>query len=296
MSTTHPAADSADQAKAKGDQFKDEAAGKASQAGHKVSRNADSPWVKALGKVGVAAIGIVYLLLAWVSLKVAFGNSSESADNSGALKELASNTAGKVLLAIMAVGLLAYAAWMVAEAAVGYHRESDDKKRLGKRIAAAAKAVFGLALCSEAVKLVVGSGEQSSSQKQADWTGKLMGLPAGRVLVVLVGLGVIAFAGLLIYQGIEKKFLEKLESGTSKTVTKLGQAGYIARGVAFGVLGVLVVVAGVKHQPDKARGLDAALKTLAGEPYGPWILAVVAIGLAAYGAFMLVTAPRREEG
>jgi hypothetical protein len=196
----------------------------------------------------------------------------------------------------MAVGLLAYAAWMVAEAAVGYHRESDDKKRLGKRIAAGAKAVFGLALCSEAVKLVVGSGEQSSSQKQADWTGKLMGLPAGRVLVVLVGLGVIAFAGLLIYQGIEKKFLEKLESGTSKTVTKLGQAGYIARGVAFGVLGVLVVVAGVKHQPDKARGLDAALKTLAGEPYGPWILAVVAIGLAAYGAFMLVTAPRREEG
>ncbi len=282
----------------------DTTADRAKQAGRSVAGKldrgagkADPVWLKTLGKVGVAAIGIVWLLLAWISLQVAFGGSSgKSTDNSGALQELAQQPFGKVLLAVMAFGLFAYAVWMVFEAAIGYQREGDDKKRLGKRIGAGAKAVIGLGLGVQAAKLVLGSGNKSSSQKQSDWTSKLLGLPAGKVLVVIVGLAVIGFAGFLIYQGIEKKFLEKLSGGTSQTVVKVGQFGYIARGVAFGVVGILVIVAGVKHQASKSDGLDGALKTLAGQPFGKWILTVVAIGLAAYGVFTLVTAPRREEG
>jgi hypothetical protein len=282
----------------------DTTADRAKQAGHsaagkadRAAGKADSPWLKMLGKVGVAAIGIVWILLAWISLQVAFGGSSgKSTDNSGALQELAQQPFGRVLLAVMALGLLAYAVWQAVEAVIGYQRESEDTKRLGKRIGAGAKAVIGLGLGVQAAKLVIGSGNQSSSSKQSDWTSKLLGLPAGRVLVVLVGLAVIGFAGFLIYQGVEKKFLEKLSGHTSDTVVKVGQFGYIARGVAFVVLGILVVVAGVKHQAAKSDGLDGALKTLAGQPFGKWILAVVAIGFAAYGVFTLITAPRREEG
>jgi hypothetical protein len=269
---------------------------RAEQAGRKAAVKADSPWVKALGQVGVAAIGIVYLLLAWISLQVAFGGSSgKSADNSGALAELAGKPFGKVLLAVMAVGLFAFAVWQVVLAVVGYET-AKDKEQAFKRAGAGGKALVGLALGVQSVKLVLGGGGQSSSQKQADWTGKLLGVPAGRVLVVLIGLAVFAFAGYLIYIGWEKKFLERLEGHSTKQIIRLGQFGWIARGVAFGVLGILIVVAGVKSQPEKARGLDAALKTLAGQPFGKWILAAVALGFAAYGVFQLVTARRHKEG
>ncbi len=272
-----------------------DAAQRTKEAGRSAARKADSPWVKTLGQVGVAAIGIVYLLLAWIAVQVAFGGSEQSADNSGALKEIAEKPFGKVLLAVMAAGLLFYAIWQFIEAAIGY-AEKDRNEKIFKRVSAAAKGIFGAALALQSLKLVLGSGGSSSSKKQQDWTGKLLELPAGRVLVVLVGLGVIGFSGYLVYKGVKKKFLEKLEGGADQKVVKLGQVGWIARGIAFGVLGILVVVAGFESQPEKSRGLDAALKTLADQPFGKWLLVAVALGLAAYGVFQLITARHRKEG
>lgn len=272
----------------------DTAAQHAKQAGRSAAQKADAPWIKPLGQIGVAAIGVVYLLLAWIAVQVAFGGSDKSADNSGALKEIAEKPFGKVLLAVMVVGLFFFAIWQWIEAAIGY-RSKDGNERIFKRISAAAKGIFGAALGVQALKLVLGGGNKSSSQKQADWTGKLLDLPAGRVLVVLVGLAVVGFAGYLVYKGVKKKFMDKLEGGADPKVIKLGQVGWIARGVAFGVLGILVMIAGFREQPEKARGLDAALKTLAAQPFGKWILVAVAFGLASYGVFQLVTARSRRE-
>jgi len=272
----------------------DTAAQQAKQAGRSAAQKADAPWIKPLGQIGVAAIGVVYLLLAWIAVQVAFGGSDKSADNSGALKEIAEKPFGKVLLAVMVVGLFFFAIWQWIEAAIGY-RSKDGNERIFKRISAAAKGIFGAALGVQALKLVLGGGNKSSSQKQADWTGKLLDLPAGRVLVVLVGLAVVGFAGYLVYKGVKKKFMDKLEGGADPKVIKLGQVGWIARGVAFGVLGILVMIAGFREQPEKARGLDAALKALAAQPFGKWILVAVAFGLASYGVFQLVTARSRRE-
>jgi hypothetical protein len=271
------------------------AARRTRQAGRSAARTADSPWVKTLGQVGVAAIGLVYLLVAWIALQVAFGGSGQSADNSGALREVADKPFGKVLLGVMAGGLFFYAVWQFIEAAIGY-RWKNGNERTFKRVSAAGKGLFGAALAVQSLRLVIGSGGKSSSQQQVDWTAKVMGWPAGRAIVVIVGLAVIGLSGYLVYKGVKKKFLEKLEGHAGPGVVKLGQAGWIARGVAFGVLGILVVVAGFKAQPEKSRGLDAALKTLAQQPFGKWILVAVALGLAAYGVFNLVTARHRREG
>lgn len=271
------------------------AAQRTKQAGRSAARKADSPSVKALGEVGVAAIGIVYLLVAWIALQVAFGGSDQPADNTGALREVAEKPFGKTLLAVMAGGLMFYAGWQFVEAVIGFE-EKDDKEKIFKRVSAAAKGLFGAALGLQSLKLVLGSGSQSSSQKQEDWTAQLLELPAGQALVVLIGLAVVGLSGYLIYKGVKKKFLEKVEGSADPTLVRLGQVGWIARGVAFGALGILVVVAGFDAQPEKSRGLDAALKTLAGQSFGKWILTAVALGLAAYGVFQLVTAHRRREG
>jgi hypothetical protein len=269
--------------------------GKASGAKNKaegLAQQADSKWLKRLGQVGVAAIGIVYLLLAWIALQVAWGGSSQSADNTGALQEVSQKPFGETLLIIMGIGLIGYAVWQVLLGIIG--PPSGDSAF--KRVSSIGKAIFGAGLAVQSLRIGFGGGSKSSSQKTADWTSSLMGAPAGRVLVVIAGLAVIAWAGYIAYKGVKKKFLEKLEGGASPAITRLGEAGWIARGVAFGVLGILIVVAGVKSQPEQARGLDAALKTLAGQPFGQWILTLVALGLACYAVFQLITAPRHKEG
>jgi len=68
---------------------------------------------------------------------------------------------------------------------------------------------------------------------------------------------------------------------------RLGRAGYAAKGAALDVVGLLVIAAAVTYDPDKSRGLDAALKTLAGQPYGQWLLSALALGIACYGLYCL---------
>jgi hypothetical protein len=78
-------------------------------------------------------------------------------------------------------------------------------------------------------------------------------------------------------------------------VERLGQFGSVAKAVSLGLIGVLVVVAAVTFDPSKANGLDPALKTLAGQPLGMFLLAVVALGLAAYGVFCFFDAKYHRE-
>lgn len=268
----------------------------AKQAANKAADAAESPWVQTLGKVGVAAIGIVHILLGWLALQVAFGGGSgTSNDNTGALRQLAGNGPGKVLLGLMAVGLAAYVVWQVTSASIGFRAEQDEKKRTVKRVKAVFKAVLAGSLCLQSVRLLTQGSSQSSSDKQQDWTASLLQAPAGKVLVVLIGLAVIGYAGYQAYTGYQAKFAKKIDGGVSPAMKRFGQFGYIARGVVFGVLGILVVIAGVTSDSEKSGGLDAALKTLRDQPFGKWLLALVALGLAAYGVFTVITAPRRRE-
>lgn len=255
----------------------------------------DSETVTKVGRFGVAGLGIVYLLLAWVSLQVALGGSEESADNTGALRELSGNGGGRVLLGVLAVAFVAYAAWQAYEGIADFHRYTGGKRTL-KRVAAGVKAVIGLALAVTCGRLVAGGGQKDASEQQADFTARLMEQPGGRVLVVAMGAALIGFAGFLVRRAYTKSFREKLEGPLSRSVELLGVVGYTARGVAFGILGVLVVVAAVQADPNEARGLDHALKTLAGAPFGTVGLVAVALGLAAFGVFELMTARRAREG
>jgi hypothetical protein len=97
------------------------------------------------------------------------------------------------------------------------------------------------------------------------------------------------------YAAYKAGFREELKlhemSGREKTwATRSGRLGYAARGVDFGVIGVFLMQA----DPDKARGLGGALQAPVLQPLGPYLLGTVALGLVAYGAFMLVVARYRR--
>jgi hypothetical protein len=239
----------------------------------------NSPVVEWGARLGYATVGLIHLLIAWIALKVAWniGGGSKKADTSGALQTLTQSGTGVVLLWICVVGFLLLAVWQLFEAALS-HGEAGD------RLKAAAKGVTYLFFAWSTFK--VGQGVNSSAEKQTeDFTAGLMASPGGRLLVGLVGLVVLGIAGYHVYKGWTKKFLEDLREHPGDWAVTAGRIGYIAKGIALVVVGFFFLVAAWQADPDKAQGLDGALKTLKDAPFGPFLLTLVAAGIAAYGVY-----------
>ncbi|RQX07946.1 DUF1206 domain-containing protein [Micromonospora arida] len=261
------------------------------------SRTADSRWLELLARAGFIGYGIVHLLFAWLALQIAFGTSSDDGDQSGALRTLSEQPLGKFLVIAVAVGLLAMAIWQALEAAVG-HRAERGKERVMERLASAGRTIVYLYFAWTAFKVFKDAGSNSADQQEA-LTGKLMTSSGGRWLVGLAGLVVAAIGiGLVIY-GARKKFEKHLKTGemnpkTRQLARRLGMAGYIAKGVAYGIAGLLVILAAVNYDPEKARGLDAALHTLREQSYGTFLLALVALGIAAFGVYCFLQSRYRK--
>lgn len=261
------------------------------------SRAADSKPLEYLARAGFIGYGIVHLLFAWLALQIAVGDGAGEGDQSGALQSLAGKPFGAFLLVAICVGLVAMAVWQGLEAAVG-HRHEEGKRRIAERVVSGVRAVIYLALAWTAFRVLQGAAASAAdSQQQA--SQQLMSASGGRFLVGLIGLVVTGVGiGIGIY-GARKKFerhlhTERMSAREHSVGRRLGMAGYVAKGIAYTIAGILVVVAAVTYDPSKARGLDAALRTLAEQPYGKYLLALVALGIAAFGVFCWFQARYRK--
>jgi hypothetical protein len=242
-----------------------------------------------IGRLGMSGYGVVHLMVAWLAAQVAFGGGGE-ADQKGAVSTIAAQPFGEVLLWILAVILVGFGVWQLLAAAVGYRWMQDEKKRLRRRLGVAGRGVVVLALAAYAIKLTVSGGGSSGNQGEQDATATLLGLPAGQALVVAAAVVILIAAGAIAYRGASRKFLEdldlaKLPPKTGRIVELLGVVGYIAKGVAYGVIGVLTAIAAITADPSKTGGLDKALHTLASQPFGVVLLVAVALGFAAFGVY-----------
>jgi hypothetical protein len=146
------------------------------------------------------------------------------------------------------------------------------------------------ALCVSTFAFIAGTSREGQAEKQSTLTARVMKHDFGRWLVGAAGVVVVIVGIVLIVNGARKKFEEELRTGemsptTRRVVSRLGMVGTISRGIVFATAGILVVDAAVSFDPKESRGLDGALRTLADQPYGPWILGALALGLMAFGAF-----------
>ncbi len=263
-------------------------AGTAREAGDTARKAADSKPLEVLARVGLVAYGVVHLLVGWIALQVAWGGSGENADQSGALQTVADQSFGPALLWLIAVGLVALALWQASEAIWGF-QGGDAKKRLRRRVTAGAKAVIYLLLAISAARFAMGSGKSSSQSQQSNTSG-VLGWPLGQTLVAVVALIVIAVGVAHVRKAFTKKFLKEIDTSSmsstaQQTITRLGQVGYAAKGVALTVVGLLLGYAAVTFDPEKARGLDGAMRTIVAQPFGQFLLTAVALGFVAFGLF-----------
>jgi hypothetical protein len=252
-----------------------------------------------LARIGLIAYGVVHLLVAWLALQLAwFGESGESADQSGAMSTVADSPIGKPLLWLIAVGLIALAVWQAAEVLrwrSGWSASGKTRtKALRKSGNALIKSAIYIALAVLAIRFATGSG-QSSSQSQQETTAGVFDWPGGQFIVGAAGLILIGSGIWHVRKGINKHFLKQIDTSDAspaalKLVTRLGQVGFPGKGVALAGVGALLLYAAITFDPSKAKGLDGALHTVLELPFGPVLLTIIALGIAAFGAFLFVRA------
>ncbi|TFD52302.1 DUF1206 domain-containing protein [Cryobacterium frigoriphilum] len=253
--------------------------------------------MQALARLGYAVNGLLHILIAGIAIAVAVGSSSDdggsgSADQSGALGQLAASPGGVFVLWTVVVGLTALGLWLLLSAFL--LQGADPKKKWSHRASEVGKAIVYFLLAATAYTFASG-GSTSSSASTSSASAQVLAAPGGVVLLVLVGLGVLAIAIYFVRKGALQKFTADLSvpSGpTGRAIVTLGVVGYIAKGVALGVVGGLIVIAAVTLDPSKSSGLDGALKALVALPYGSIILGSISIGLIAYGVYCFARAWR----
>lgn len=258
------------------------------QVAHQVRRGRRSDLGRAAARIGLGSRAVVYIALAVLVLQLALGDRPDDTDQAGALRELGSQPVGVALLWLLVGGVVCYVLWRLAEV-IGGPAGKDDSKR--ERVLSAIEGLFYVPIAVMAATIAAGdpAGAQQGDAYRSFSATVMQDWPAGRLLVGAVGLVVMLIGGYLGSQGPRRSFCGDLDFDghrrTERTVVGLGVIGSTARGAVFALAGVLVVAAAVTADPDKAGGVDAALLSVAEQPYGPVVLCLVALGLACFAAF-----------
>lgn len=273
----------------------------ASDAKATARRAATSQPVIWLARLGYAARGIVYLIIGGLAIKLATGFGGKITDQHGALQAISQEPFGKFLLVIVAIGLVGYALWKFIEAFFDTDSVGTRAKGMVGRVGDVATGIAYALLALGAISIITGSGNggKSSNASTQDWTAKLLHNPFGVFLVVVIGLIVIAVAAYLFYRAYAADFRKRLNLSSLSPQWRnwailSGRFGYAALGVVYGIVGIFLIVAAVKNNASQAKGLSGALQVLIHQPFGPVLLAVVALGLIAYGIFSFVEARYRR--
>jgi len=254
---------------------------------------ADSKPVGWLARAGLTARGVVYLLVGVLALLLAQGSSGKEVDQRGALADLLTHSYGTLVVAALAVGFFGYALWRISEAMFGVTGEGNGA---GPRVKSLFRGVAYLILGFTAVSALRGQGGSQAGQ-QKSLAAQVMGYTGGRWLVALVGIAVIGAGVAMVVEGWQLRFMRMFRALPPQIrdyVAHLGRAGTIARGLVFALVGVLLVSAAWKVDPQQAGGIDTAFRTLLHQPYGQVLGVAAALALMAFGIYGLAEARYRR--
>jgi Domain of Unknown Function (DUF1206) len=257
--------------------------------------NADD-WHERIGRVGFVALGVVYGIVGVIAVLVALGGESKTKDQTGALRELAGEPFGTVLLGALAIGLAAYAIYRLIEVFTGSETEEGKSDKV-ERAASVVRFVIYTGLCVSAVRIITDTGGGGGNPSQT--TSTVFDLPAGAALVLIAGLIMIGVGAFQAYRAVSLSFtndleIERMGERTRKLTKPLGAVGHGARAVVFALVGAFLIKAAVEHESKEAIGLDGALREIAQQAYGSVLLVIAGVGLLLYGAYSVVEARYRK--
>ena len=279
--------------------FTDTLSHTASHTADRAQQAAHSDTVERLARIGYAVKGVLYALVGVLAVQAALGSGGQTTGTRGAIRTIAQAPFGEILLWGIALGLAFYALWRFIEAGLDPDHRGSDAEGVIKRVGLVGSGLIYAGLAYSTFRLVLGTGSSGSSDGAQTWTAKLMAQPFGVWLVGIAGAIAIGIGLYQLYKGWTVEFAKKLKTGEMSSsvepwAIRLSRFGLAARGVVFVLIGMFAIQAAVTADPQEARGLDGALEALQQQPYGPYLLGLVALGLVAYGVFCLINARYRR--
>jgi hypothetical protein len=251
--------------------------------------------VKWTARFGYAARGLVYLLAGLFSLLTGAGGNSVGPK--GALSRIMGWPFGETLVYAIAAGLVCFAGWRIIQAIYDPDRFSSGPSSLLRRVFVyGGSAAIHLAMAAMAINLALVARATDEDRQARDWTAWVLSQPFGRLLIMMLGVG-IAIGGIALgAKAIAGDFRSKLPQREPETgwIVMLGRAGFAARGFVFVLVGAFLSMAAWYYDPQQAVGVAGALRSLQDKPYGAPLLGLVAIGLSCFGLFEMAQAARRR--
>lgn len=254
------------------------------------ARDAEAnPAFRVAARAGYAANGILHLLIGALVIAVGLG-AQEDSDQTGAFRALAGAPLGAAALWALAIGLVALGGWHLLQAFAPRHL--TVWRRIGRIFAEAPQGVvfvvIGLVSASVALGARPHAEQAAENLSEGVLTWSVGGFVLGTVgaVVAAVGIG-------FVWMGLRRSFHTKVrtpDGPAGLALTTLGVIGFVTKGVALLIVGVLVVVAAVSVEPDTAGGLDGAVSALMALPAGPVLACLVGLGFLAYGVFTVFRA------
>jgi uncharacterized membrane protein len=253
-----------------------------------------SPVMEVLTRLGYGVRGVIYIVMGILAVQVALGKGGALASPQGAIAAIGKQPAGMILLWVVLIGILAYSVWGLVRAIWDPLNKGSDTKGILTRIGYLASAVGYAFLAYTTYGLIMGTS-QSTSGSPAKILSSIMAMPMGRWAIALVGLIVVVVGLYQIMLGIKAGFEKQFQTydltpKEAKLATDVGRFGTAARGVVFALVGGLIFLAAYNSNPSQPVGMDAALATLLHQPYGIWLLGIIAVGLVAFGFYSLLGA------
>jgi hypothetical protein len=251
-------------------------------------------WMAKLARFGYGIRGLLYIAVGLLAFGLVLGVGGSTTDKHGALAAIGDTPFGKILLVLIVVGLAGYSLWGFVRAFLDQLDKGNGPKGLVTRAGYLVSALTYGALILPAVRLLLGSGQSSDgTEPEVLTTAWLMSFAYGQWLVGIAG--VVATIGGLgqFYQALTADFCKDLKrwqmsNHELESATRVGRFGHTARGVVFTMVGLFIVQAALTRNPNEARGLDETLLAIAQQPYGPWLLGVVALGLVSFGIYSIL--------
>lgn len=252
--------------------------------------------IERLARLGYASIGIVYMIVGGFSIAAGLGRRGSTGGHKDAFALIRDQPFGRILLAIIALGMIGYVLWRFVSAVTDNENRGNDAKGLGVRIASVARGLVYAALAVEVIRMAMnkGGGGSGGEQQAKHWSARLMEQPFGQWLLAAVGLGVVAYGAYQLYAAWDSKLskrisLGEIDSSVRHQVIAISRFGIGARGMVFFIIGGSLVLAAFKHDAQAAHGTTGALQALP-----PPLLVVMGFGLVAYGVYALVNAKYRR--
>ncbi len=263
-------------------------------------RAATNPWFERLARFGYTAKGVVHITIGVLATQVALGIGGKVTGSEGALKTIVMQPFGSVLLLIIAVGLVGYVVWCLVQAILDPEYQDSTPQRVFPRLGYALSGLSYSGLAVAAAKLIAGFDDSDNSNSSSvSWTAALLSQPFGRCLVVLIGVTIIFVGFSFFYQAYTAEFCEQFNVIEMSNIElfwarHVGRLGMSARGSVNGVIDIFLIQSALRYNPQEAKGLRGALIAIAQQPYGLFLLGVIAMGLIAYGIHELVLARYRR--